>query len=117
MSRYPLDDFDSSEGEDFFKNTNPTWFTKENYNHNTNYEDYLAEVFEYIIKGDQDVPKEIKARARHYQVDDNYLYHVVTNHMVKIPYKNERLRIIKECHDGQGHFGQEATWKWLYNSY
>jgi len=39
----------------------------------------------------------------------------VGERFLKIPFKHERADVLRQVHDGQGHFGRDATWARLYN--
>ncbi|CEP14621.1 hypothetical protein [Parasitella parasitica] len=63
-------------------------------------------------------PKELKVLLSKYKVFKNHLYKKLwRNTFVKIPHINERQPILRNMHDGYGHFGVNATWKRLYSQY
>lgn len=49
--------------------------------------------------------------------DKGELFRKVSDRFVKIPKISEREGVLKENHDGHGHFGQDATWARLYRYY
>lgn len=49
--------------------------------------------------------------------DKKELFRLVDDRFVRVPPIGERIKVLTECHDGHGHFGQEAIWKRLYHYY
>ncbi|KAG1034658.1 hypothetical protein G6F43_013366 [Rhizopus delemar] len=62
--------------------------------------------------------KKLRAIGNRYKLNETgELFRKIGDRYVKIPRIQERLSLLKELHDGHGHFGQEATWKRLYMYY
>ncbi|KAG1119462.1 hypothetical protein G6F61_009915 [Rhizopus arrhizus] len=85
------------------------------------YEKYLEEVFLYLVTADQQVDKKIKNRSLKYVVVENKLYRKIGRgseaRLVLVPKRGEREAVIKQCHDGHGHFGCDSTWSRMYVNY
>lgn len=83
----------------------------------TCFEPYLEEIMKYMMIGNQMTSTQIKKRAQRDHFENEHLYRKVGDRFVKIPYIDERGEILRQCHDGHGHFGRDATWARLYQSY
>lgn len=88
------------------------------------YEDKLQEIYEYLRGNDQSVSKRIKLKARQYRVDEVEVFwrHVgvgllVGGRWIRMAKLREREDIIKQVHDGHGHYGCQSTWGRLYLNY
>jgi hypothetical protein len=87
------------------------------------YEEQLEDIFVYLSTG---VEKgNAKKKSRRYclsQGGDRLCRRVGGSiyqdyRVVIIPIKQERNSILKQVHDGCGHFGTLSTWQRLYNHY
>ncbi|KAG2209868.1 hypothetical protein INT45_013585, partial [Circinella minor] len=117
MSRYPPEkENDREDQEEIFDGLYPAWFISSE-GQGRVYEEYLNEIFIYLLKGNQDVKDEIKTKSRKYKIADNHLYRILGDRTVIIPYIEERSRTLTEIHEGHGHFGQDASWARLFTSY
>ncbi|KAI9468442.1 MAG: hypothetical protein EXX96DRAFT_590640 [Benjaminiella poitrasii] len=58
-------------------------------------------------------------KSINYTICDDRLYRFVgkEGRYVKIPHISERQAVLKEVHDGHGHFGQHTSWARLYHNY
>jgi hypothetical protein len=82
------------------------------------YEDWLLDIFHYMnYPGDAAVSRKTKTKALKYKIEDDHLFRKVGQRFLKVPFKNERLAILQEVHDGHGHYGIHATWARLYSQY
>ncbi|OBZ81563.1 Transposon Ty3-I Gag-Pol polyprotein [Choanephora cucurbitarum] len=68
-------------------------------------------------RGEQPTPGDKGINARFRLGKDQSLFRRVGDRYLKIPKFSERDKVLKDVHDGHGHFGQEATWQRLYESY
>ena len=70
-----------------------------------------------LKKADKGEHTELKGVHTRYRLgDDETLFRKVGNRFLKVPKLKERYKVLKEVHDGHGLFGQEATWRRLYES-
>ena len=116
LSRYPPRDIATSDEGDVFEDLYPGWLI-EDQEKAESYEDWLQEIWGYLAKLDQNVGQRIKQRARNYRLENGILYRFIGQRTVRVPYPDERERVLREVHDGHGHHGQQATWARLFLSY
>ncbi|CDS12577.1 hypothetical protein LRAMOSA11497 [Lichtheimia ramosa] len=83
------------------------------------YEQQLQPIFEYLAKPwDQTVDTRVKIKSMQYRVNDDHLYRKIGSRWVRVPFiGQERLDVLRQIHDGHGHFGINASWARLYHSY
>lgn len=82
------------------------------------YEDWLYDILFYFRNpGDASVTRKTKTRSMKYKFQDNHLYRQVGRRYLLVPHISERIGILKEVHDGHGHYGIHATWARLYSQY
>ncbi|KAG1135221.1 hypothetical protein G6F37_013275 [Rhizopus arrhizus] len=67
--------------------------------------------------GDASVTWKTKTRSMKYKFQDNYLFRQVGRRYLLVPHISERIGILKEVHDGHGHYEIHATWARLYSHY
>ncbi|EIE75604.1 hypothetical protein RO3G_00308 [Rhizopus delemar RA 99-880] len=62
--------------------------------------------------------KKTKSIGTRYRLnEEGDLFRKIGDRFVKVPTIHERALLLKEVHDGHGHYGQDATWKRLYLQY
>lgn len=82
------------------------------------YEEWLEEILYYFRNpGAQRVTTEVKNRSMKFKLDETHLYRRAGMRFLKIPHLGEREDVLKEMHDGHGHYGIHATWARLYSQY
>lgn len=118
LSRYPptaldVEDFESP--DEIILNT---WLIDPNFEED--YEPHILKIYQTLIDAseNQNMDSNIKSINLRFRLnEESELFRKIGERYVKVPKIRDRLDIIKETHDGHGHFGQEATWKRLYFSY
>ncbi|KAG1614235.1 hypothetical protein G6F46_007107 [Rhizopus delemar] len=84
-------------------------------------EDYLVKIYgvlKCVVSSGEHDGSELKSIGLRFRLSkDGHLLRKVGDRYVKVPRIDERVTVLKEVHDGHGHFGQEATWKRLYMNY
>ena len=86
------------------------------------YEEVLKEIYMYLKTGVSD-SKSIKTRSRLYMIKEDILLRRVGvglmpgGRWVKIPKVSKRVGVLKEVHDGHGHYGYQCTWARSYMNY
>lgn len=113
LSRYPVNDCEDGV-DDPLQDLYPAYLVSE---HGDIYEPYLDDILQYVLKGDQTVAPSIKKKALKLRFENERLFRKVGDRFVKIPFKHERAEILRQTHDGHGHFGRDATWARLYQHY
>lgn len=89
------------------------------------YEDKIQMVYDYLASGQIDEASQmVKNKSRQFKVDDQgrLWRHVGVGgsrggRWILVVKLQERLAILKEVHDGHGHFGCQSTWARLYMNY
>lgn len=115
LSRYPLAQPSASDGEDVLADLFRAWLPLAE--SKADYEDWLLKIYKYLVSCDQTVDGMIKTKGRDYKIQDNHLYRIIGQRLVKAPYLSEKNGVLQEVHDDHGHFGQDATWAKLYHRY
>ncbi|KAG1577677.1 hypothetical protein G6F48_012515 [Rhizopus delemar] len=85
-----------------------------------NYEEYLCEIYKILksaVLGDCTDKKTKSIGTRYRLNEEGDLFRKIGDRFVKVPTIHERALLLKEVHDGHGHYGQDATWKRLYLQY
>ncbi|KAG0736676.1 hypothetical protein G6F23_010807 [Rhizopus arrhizus] len=117
MSRYPPQENNESDLNDPLNELHPAWLIEQE---STPYEESLMEIYLYLTNPEDqaNVSRKIKIASRKYTISEkNELLRRVGQRQVKVPKISERQSVMKEVHDGHGHFGQDATWARLYSNY
>ena len=83
------------------------------------YEPELQQVYNCLTIGNSGTfGDDIRNKSLKFKIFMGHLYKkVYPDRTVKIPYIDERVGVLQEIHDGAGHFGQNASWKRLYEKY
>ncbi|KAG1145640.1 hypothetical protein G6F37_012113 [Rhizopus arrhizus] len=117
MSCYPPQENNESDLNDPLNELHPAWLIEQE---STPYEESLMEIYLYLTNPEDqaNVSRKIKIASRKYTISEkNELLRRVGQRQVKVPKISERQSVMKEVHDGHGHFGQDATWARLYSNY
>ncbi|KAG0913975.1 hypothetical protein G6F57_011256 [Rhizopus arrhizus] len=118
LSRYPPSKLNESDLEDLPDTMYPSWLVQDL---EDSYEDYLNEIVQFL-KNPVEFTKEnekLRLRASKFKLnEEGQLYkRLKPERYIKIPKITEREAVLREVHDGHGHFGQEATWARMYSGY
>lgn len=80
-------------------------------------ESKLLKIYEMLVKMSNGVmvDGDIRKVGNRFKLNEKgEMFRKIGERYVRIPKKSERESILKEVHDGHGHFGREATWRRLY---
>ncbi|OBZ81681.1 Transposon Tf2-6 polyprotein, partial [Choanephora cucurbitarum] len=116
LSRFPpkLND-DDEDGEDFIEALYDHLMIEEGPNQ---YEAWLGDLINYFRNcGYEARSLKTKRLSLKYLYENGTLYRKIGLRHVLVPKFYERRRILTEIHDGHGHFGVNASWARLYQSY
>ncbi|KAG0755447.1 hypothetical protein G6F33_011500 [Rhizopus arrhizus] len=115
LSRYPPSQLDLSDQEALPDALYPCWFVEEK---DEGYEEGLNDIV-HFLKNPTEFTHEneyVRNKATKYKLNEKgELYRRLgEDRFVKIPKIVDREAVLREVHDGHGHFGQEATWSRMF---
>ncbi|KAG1277745.1 hypothetical protein G6F66_012218 [Rhizopus arrhizus] len=114
MSRYPPPEISPSDEEDVLVGLIPAWLSETLPNECQDYEEYLNEVVNYLRNPTykRGIPEKVVKRSQRFRLNEQgeLFRRVSDNRYLKVPPIKERIKILREVHDGHGHFGKDATW-------